>query len=179
MRLGKENPHEKMINSFLQPLEIILEQNSMGPEVTTRNLSWQEVYNDCLEEGENPLFAFVTEFLETTFTTEKNCSTDLEEVVIVALGEGKNLVSALTGKYCEEMAHLHLFLSGRYGNKLQIDISVSARKYFHQRLWKVFTAYSAYIFFAHSVMQKTLVEQSDYYYNEEGNIEKFECWDVK
>ena len=123
-----------MINSFLQPLEIILEQNSVEPEASTSNLSLQEVYNDCLKEGENSLSAFATEFLETTFTTETNCSTDLEEVITVALGKGKNLVSVLTGKYCEEMSHLHLFLSGRYGNKLQIDISVSARKYFYQRL---------------------------------------------
>ena len=54
------------------------------------------------------------------------------------------------------MAYLHLFPSDKYGEKLHRDIPLSASKYFNQQLlncW-VFAAYSDYILFAHSVMQK-------------------------
>ena len=45
---------------------------------------------------------------ETTFTTDRACSTELKELIIVA-PVGANTVLILTGNCCEEMAHLHLF----------------------------------------------------------------------
>ena len=90
--------------------------------------------------------------METTFTTDTPCSNDLEEIITVTPGENKNLVSILTNTYCEEMAHPHLFPSGKYGYKVQRDIHLSASKYSSQRLLnnsQVFAADSDYIFFEH------------------------------
>ena len=101
--------------------------------------------------------AFATQSLDITFTTDTPCSTDLEEVINVEPGEGKNLVSVLIDTYCEEMAHSHLFPSVKYDYKVQRGIPLSASKYFSQRLLnysQVFSADSDYIFFAHSVKAK-------------------------
>ena len=129
----------------------------MDSEVITSNSSLKEFYNDCLEEGENPLSAFATQSLYSTFTTETPYSTDLEEVIAVAPGEVKNPVLVLTDTCCEKMAHPHPFSSGRYGYKVPKNIPISANEYFNQRLLnysQVFYADSDHIFFEHSVMQK-------------------------
>lgn len=70
LSIEKQILHEKIMNSFSQPLGIILEQNSVRTEVSTSNSALQEDYNDCLEEGENPLSTFATQSLETTSTTD-------------------------------------------------------------------------------------------------------------
>lgn len=70
LSIEKQIFHEKIMNSFSQPLGIILEQNSVRTEVSTSNSALQEDYNDCLEEGENPLSTFATQSLETTSTTD-------------------------------------------------------------------------------------------------------------
>ena len=127
-------------------------------ESEVSNSALKEVYGDCLEEGENPLSVFATQSLETTFITDTPCSIDFEEVITVATGEGKNPASVLTGTYWEELTHLHLFPSGKYGCKVQRDIPLSASKYFNQLLLdysQVFVADSDCNFLAHSVMQKT------------------------
>ena len=107
--------------------------------------------------------AFATRSLETTFTTDTHCSADLEEVIRVATGEGKNPASVLIDTYCEEIAYPHLFPSGKYCYKVQGDIPLSAKKHFSQRLIIQIIQYSNYsqvfpadsdIFFSHSVMQK-------------------------
>ena len=60
MNLVKANLHENIINSFSQPLEIILKKNYVESEVSTSNSTLQEVYDNCLEEGENPSSEFST-----------------------------------------------------------------------------------------------------------------------
>ena len=98
------------------------------------------------------MFAFAKQSLETTFITDTPYSADLEEVVTVGPGKGKNPVSVLTDKYCEKMAYPHLFPSGKYGYKVQRDIPLSANKYFNQWLLnypQAFSEDSEYIFFAH------------------------------
>ena len=55
------------------------------------------------------------------------------------------------------MAHPHLFPYDKYSFKVERDIPIKATKYFNQGILnfsQVFLAGSAYIFFAHSVMQK-------------------------
>ena len=144
-------------------MEIIYEQNSAKSEVSTSNSALREVYSNGLEKSESPLSAFATQFLETV-ANDAHCSTDLEELITVAAGEGKNPVSVLTETCCEEMAHPHLFHSGKYDYKVQRNITLSASKYFNQRLLNylhVFAADRDYIFFTHSVMQKKLVKQSN------------------
>lgn len=57
----------------------------------------------------NPLSVFATKSLETTFTTDRACSTELEEIIKVVLGGAKNPVTVLTENCCEEIVHPHLF----------------------------------------------------------------------
>ena len=95
--------------------------------------------------------------METTFAADTPCSTDLEEEITVVSGESKNPASVLTDKYCQEIAHPHMYPSDKYDYKVQKDTSVSTGKYFHQRLLnysQIFAANINYISFAHSVMQK-------------------------
>lgn len=53
LNLEKENLHEKIMNSFSQPLEITLEQKNAESELSTSNSALQEVYSNSLENGEN------------------------------------------------------------------------------------------------------------------------------
>ena len=87
------------MNSLLQHLEIILEQNQLTKltKLTTVNSKFQEI-----------LAMFATRSLETTFTTDRACSTELEEIIVVVLGGAKNLVTIPTENHCEEMVHPHL-----------------------------------------------------------------------
>ena len=105
------------------------------------NFALQDVSSNCLK-GKNPVSAFATQSLETTFTTDTHCSADLEEVIRVAPGEGKNPASVLIDTYCEEIAYPHLFPSGKYCYKVHGDIPLSAKKHFSQRLLKLFTGFS-------------------------------------
>ena len=57
---------------------------------------------------------------------------DKEGVASVAAGEGKKPMSIFKDKYCEELVILHLFLTGKYGYKVQLDIPLSPVKYFNQ-----------------------------------------------
>ena len=58
-----------------------------------------------LEDSENPLAQFQTPSAETTTTTEIPKLDELEEGIVIALGEGKKPLSILHDDYCEEMAH--------------------------------------------------------------------------
>ena len=51
LSLEKENLHEKIMNSFSQPLEITLEQKYAESELSTSNSALQEVYSNSLENG--------------------------------------------------------------------------------------------------------------------------------
>ena len=108
-----------------------------------------------LEEGENPVAQFQTPSLETAMTTEVPSDYDLEKAIIVAPGEGNQPISILNDLYWEEMAHPHLFPTGKIGYKIKRDIPISTSKYFKQRLLnfsQIFVADTDYIFFAHSVI---------------------------
>ena len=74
----------------------------------------QDVFNDCIDEGENVLSAFLTQFWETTFTAEMLCNTNLEEIFTVAPDEGKISLSALADTYWEEMKYRKLLPSAAY-----------------------------------------------------------------
>ena len=58
--------------------------------------------------SDNLLAVFATKSLETTFTTDRACSTELEEIIVVVLGGAKNPVTVHTRNYHEEMLHPHL-----------------------------------------------------------------------
>ena len=71
-----------------------------------------------------------------------------EENITVASGEGLKPISILTDKHCEELAHPYLFLTGKFGDKVDREIDLSPVKYFNQRLLNYMQN-----FFAHSVTQ--------------------------
>ena len=58
--------------------------------------------------SDNLLAVFATKSLETTFTTDRACSTELEQIIVVVLGGTKNPVTVRTRNYREEMVHPHL-----------------------------------------------------------------------
>ena len=82
---------------------------------------------------------------------------NLEQEIAIAPGEVKQPISVLNGKFCEELAHLHLFPSCRYDYQIEREIPLSPSEYFNRRLLhyrQKFAADSDYIFFAHSLLQK-------------------------
>ena len=107
----------------------------------------EEIYKD-------PLSKFRAPYVETTIFSEVPPNCELEQKIIIAPGEGKQPISVLNEKFCEESAHPHLFPPGRYGYQIEREIPLSPSKYFNQRLLhysQKFAADSDYIFFEQSV----------------------------
>ena len=94
---------------------------------------------------------------KTTFISEIPTATDIEEAIVVTPGEEKQPVMLLGDEFCEELAHSHLFASGKFGCEAKREIPISPSRYFNQRLLnysKEFASDSDYLFFAHSVLPK-------------------------
>ena len=87
----------------------------------------EEIYKD-------PLSKFRAPYVETTIFSEVPPNCELEQKIIIAPGEGKQPISVLNEKFCEESAHPHLFPPGRYGYQIEREIPLSPSKYFNQRL---------------------------------------------
>ena len=107
--------------------------------------------------SEDPLSKSRALSAETTIISEvpSNCEPELE--IAIAPGEEKQTISVLNEKFYEELAHPHLFPSGRYGYRIEREILLSPSRYFNQRLLRYsqkFVEDSDCIFFAHSVLQK-------------------------
>ena len=67
-------------------------------------------------------------------------------------------MSILTDKHCEELAHQHLFPTGKFGYQVYREVPLSPIKYFNQMLLNYKQKFSLdpdYIFFAHSVTQQS------------------------
>ena len=80
-----------------------------------------------------------------------------EENVIIAPGQGKNPVSILSDKFCEEQAFRYVLVKDKFGYKAPQDIPISPAWYFNQRLLnfnQYFTSDADYIFFARSVYEQ-------------------------
>ena len=110
----------------------------------------EEIYED-------PLSKFRAQSVKATIISEVLSDCELEQEITIAPGEGKQPISVLNEKFCEELAHPHLFPSGRYGYQIEREIPLSPSIYFNRRLLHYsqrFAADSDYIFFAHSVLQK-------------------------
>ena len=70
----------------------------------------------------------------------------------MAPGEGVTPISILTDQHCEELAHPHIFPTGKFGYSAPRKVGLSPVKYFNQRLLNYkqkVSANSDYIFFAH------------------------------
>ena len=118
--------------------------------VTLETAEEQDVLDD-------PLARFKTVSDETTVISEIPSATDIEEAFIVTPGEGKKPRALVGDECCEELAHPHLFTTGRFGYKAEKEVQISPSKYFNLRLFNYsqkFASHSDYIFFAHSVLQK-------------------------
>ena len=106
---------------------------------------------------DNPLTEFRTSSNETTVISEILTAAEVQEAFIVAPNEGKKPLSVLSDNFCEELAHPHLFPTGKHGYKVERDIELTPNKYFNRRLLNYtqkFASDSDYISFAHSVLQK-------------------------
>ena len=71
---------------------------------------------------------------ETVLISENQSAAGTEEELNIASGENKKVVSFLSDQYCEELAHPHLFSTGKFGYKVKREIPLNARKYFNQIL---------------------------------------------
>ena len=118
--------------------------------VTFETAEEQDVLDD-------PLAKFKTVSDETTVISEMTSATDIEEPFIVTPGEEKKPRTLLGDEFCEELAHPHIFPTGKFGCMTEREIKISPSKYFNQRVLNYspkFARDSDYIFFAHSVLQK-------------------------
>ena len=74
----------------------------------------------------NPLDQFRTTANEIVLISNFGESDEREEHILnVAPGEGQTPLSILTDKFCEELAHPHLFPTGKFGYKVEREISLS------------------------------------------------------
>ena len=69
-----------------------------------------------LEEDENPLYQYGVSANESTLIPTTPCETT-EESIRIPQGECVIQMSILTDTYCEELAHPHLFLTGKFNYK--------------------------------------------------------------
>ena len=93
---------------------------------------------------------------ETALISEIPSIVDNENL-IVAPGQGKTPVSIASDELCEELAFPYLFPSGKFGYKVDREVSLSPVKYFNQRLLNFkqnFASDADYIFFARSVVEQ-------------------------
>lgn len=80
-----------------------------------------------------------------------------DDMLVVAPGEGKKPLSIISDKNCEELAHPHLFPTGKFGYNVERLTKLSPTKYFNQRLLNYsqkFASDADYIFYAHHVIQQ-------------------------
>lgn len=106
-----------------------------------------------LEDIENPLDLHRLVSNETMMLSNVPQAEDFS----IAPGEGEIPLSMLQDLYCEELAHPHLFPTGKFGYKAERDIKLSPVKYFNQRLLNYtqkFAEDSDYIFYALSTIQQ-------------------------
>lgn len=83
--------------------------------------------------------------------------TEEQNLFSIAPSENSKPVGILSDKFCEELAHPHLFQTGKFGYTHKRDVKLTPVKYFNQRLLNYtqkFASDSDYIFFAHSVLQQ-------------------------
>ena len=86
-----------------------------------------------------------------------NIYDDNSNTLEIAPGENKPPLSFFSDDFCEEQAFPYLFPKGKYGYKVDREITLSPVKYFNQRLLNFtqrFSSSSDYIFFAQYVMQQ-------------------------
>ena len=177
--ISEENAHNYLVKNITNPIDIIsdslvcnkdheeinpsgiriscsgiLDDDCMNQEINDNARNDQKFY---VEDSKNPLAQFQTPSAETTITTEIPRLDELEEGIVIALGECKKHFQYYMMISCEEMAHPHLFPTGKFGYKVKWKFHLTPSKYFKQRLLhylQQFVSDTDYIFFTNAVMQK-------------------------
>ena len=120
--LGCHNEKLEESKIYLQLFTSLDEPIEVEVELSTN----EKIYED-------PLSKFRAPSVETIISeVPSNC--ELEKEITIAPGDGEQPISVFNDKFCEELAHPHLFPSGRYGYQTEREIPLSPSKYFHQRL---------------------------------------------
>ena len=137
-----------------EPIDLLLESSAVT-QPSTNN----DIHEDSnLEFTEDPLNEYCTPADETVMMSNISKANDIDnEILNLAPGEGANPINILSDEYCEELAHPHLFPTGKFGYRVERKIPLTATKYFNQRLLNYtqrFASDSDYIFFANSVVQQ-------------------------
>lgn len=78
-----------------------------------------------LEENENPLAEFRVSSNKTTTTAENLSVNEIEQAIAVAPGEGKTPLSIVGDRFCEELVHPHLFLTGKFDCQVAREAKLS------------------------------------------------------
>ena len=140
-RFLEENILNYIVRNITQPIDIVTENQVIEEDygqynTLVNNNTSGEGNDDCttqysgrpkdkntetvkespFKEGENALAVFQSPSLKTTITTETPTISEQEESTAIAPGEGKKPKTILNDIYCEEMAHPHLFPTGRFGD---------------------------------------------------------------
>ena len=132
--------------SFAEPTEIPI-------EIEVESGTSESVTPNAPEDAYNPLDDFRLGTTETMLIS----NIPQAENLVIAPGEGMQPMSILFDEKCEELAHPHLFPTGKFGYRVERDVKLSPVKYFNQRLLNYkqkFSSDSDYIFYALSVMQQ-------------------------
>ena len=81
---------------------------------------------------------------------------------IVTPYEGKSLIPVFSDELWDKLPHPYFISKERFGYKAKRQVPVTPSKYFNQRLLNYkqgFVSDSGYIFFAHSVLQRTQLNE--------------------
>ena len=116
--------------------------------------SEEDAKNSDVEDHINPLSRFQNIADETVLISN---ALPNDSFMTIAPGEDKIPLPVLTDKFCEVLAHPHLFPTGKFDYNVERDVPLSPVKYFNQRLLNYTQRFSSdtdYIFFVHSVLLK-------------------------
>ena len=176
--ISEENAYSYLVKNITNPIDIIIDSlvgnkdheeinpsgirisgsgifddDCMNQEINDNARSDQKCY---IEDSENPLAQFQTPSAETTITTEIPTLDELEEGIVIAPREGKKTLSILHDDYCEEIAHPHLFPTGKFGYKVKRKFHLTTSKYFNQDCYIIHNnlLQTQTIYFSHMLLCK-------------------------
>ena len=115
---------------------------------------FKEVHNTRVESEENPLDIYCIVANETVLINNSHFG---DEFTTIAPREGHMPLSILNDCHWEELAHPHLFPTGKFCYQVQRDPALFPVKYFNQRFLNYtleFASDTDYIFFGQSVLLK-------------------------
>ena len=149
----------KVNNPFYH--DIVIDTDNIDPNL----LSFQnddadetniEVAATLLEERENPLNEHRVAANETALINNIPCQVN-DDNIVIAPGQGKQPLSLVNDKNCEELSHPCILPTGKFVYTADREIKLSPVKYFNQRFLNYTQKFASdpdYIFYAHSLLQQ-------------------------